>query len=966
MNRGESQLARNEGEIEHPVIVVIAEGKREQIGMAWIDMGFPNRISVVRISESSGRFPETVDCIQRIINPQIIIMSNYSFKGKLAEQIRDGMAEYGEQNIVFHEAAIRFFNDSEAFHRYSDICSPITKDIHGMRNKYLELSALGCLIKYCEHVEGANFATGTVQVEEVPPHGRLLMSMSTVSCLELVANSREGTKKNSLLSLFSPATTVGKRLLRSTLISPSTDKATIEQRLDSVTLLLSQEHTFFSLQALIPHFQFEKITRALIFHRKLVTPDNSRTAIANMLTLKKMLPLIGVLSKEMEGLTGGKCAVNPTGQSTELFKQIDENLNSPSVGIMMAKITEYINDKDMAEGGKGMKKGKTQVMKQQREIFAIHNGISGLLDVARATYLSLYDDIEALFEKYKENWNIKEMTLSHTRARGHYISVPKKYLENLTSDCIQVSTTKTKCTFSTHSLLSMVTRSKEALRECYQFTGQVLSALYVSLKEHVVELSRIMESVALLDMLHCFAGTIAQSHGVWCRPEISTVKSSADKDDTMEGGLVVKDGRHPIVASILEQQQDAAFTKEEFQPNDTTLLPHHQNVHFILGENNAGKSTYLRQQALIVILAQSGCYVPATRAKMQLYDRILTRLSSGDDIEGNSSSFQMECHELAAILKHASIDSLVLMDEFGRSTDIKDALALSWAAIEELVTRKASVLFATHFHDLAIMEQYYEGICTMEIKGSSMDMMAAPSTDESGSSAPRISSVHTIGKYDGSLAPKAYGIAHAKRLGFPKHLIELALEFRSKLANRNNYLYCNEHYEYVVDKLNWYAQEMAKDDKKEIYDDPEHLTTFCEQLKIDLKERGFDENTAPFMTNGKWAGEEDNHRFHEIDIAKYFPETDQSFSSGSDEEGDAANGHPVCAAEDQTQMTPTFAVVGDEENVAEENRQSATGNDSWSSRDVSMRKSSSASSANRFTQRPEVNNRILTTEKGIK
>ena len=111
MKRGESQLAQNEGEIEHPVILVIAEGKREQIGMAWVDMGFPNRISLLRISESSGRFPETVDCIQRTINPQIIIMSNYSFKGKLAEQIRDGMAEHGEQNIVFHEAAIRFFND---------------------------------------------------------------------------------------------------------------------------------------------------------------------------------------------------------------------------------------------------------------------------------------------------------------------------------------------------------------------------------------------------------------------------------------------------------------------------------------------------------------------------------------------------------------------------------------------------------------------------------------------------------------------------------------------------------------------------------------------------------------------------------------------------------------------------------------------------------------------------------------
>ena len=144
----------------------------------------------------------------------------------------------------------------------------------------------------------------------------------------------------------------------------------------------------------------------------------------------------------------------------------------------------------------------------------------------------------------------------------------------------------------------------------------------------------------------------------------------------------------------------------------------------------------------------------------------------------------------------------------------------------------------------------------------------------------------------------------------------------------------------------------TKDDKKEIYDDPEHLTTFCEQLKIDLKERGFDENTAPFMTNGKWVEEEDDNRFHEIDIAKYFPETDNQPSSGSDEEGDAATGHPVFATEDQTHMTPVITVVGDEENVAEENHQSASGNDSWSSRDVSIRKGSSTS-GNMFTQQPE-------------
>ena len=154
---------------------------------------------------------------------------------------------------TFHEAATRFFNDVEGYNIYSRISQKESFDFE-MRDKYLILSSICCLVKYCEHVEASNFGKHAVEIEEVAPDGRLLMNRASCLNLEIVVNKRNGSKSSSLVDLFRPSTSIGKRLLRSTLISPLTDLATIEQRHDAVEMLLSNEKIFFSLKYLLPKF----------------------------------------------------------------------------------------------------------------------------------------------------------------------------------------------------------------------------------------------------------------------------------------------------------------------------------------------------------------------------------------------------------------------------------------------------------------------------------------------------------------------------------------------------------------------------------------------------------------------------------------------------------------------------------------------------------------------------------------
>ena len=775
---GTNAVASDSNSGDPPIIIAVAEGRKSQIALAWIDLAIPNKISVVSISESSNRFPDTIDFV-RFIDPTHVLMSAYSFKGALYKHLTQSYIDDDINPPQFNEAATRYFNDMEAYATYEKICSPMTIDALGMRSKYLVLAAFGCVTKYCEYVEGAVFGLQCVEVQEKPPLGRMILSAAAIKNLEIVSNKRDGKKKNSLLSLFHTKTKTGERLLRSTLVSPSTDRQTINQRLDAVDVFLSNETALLRIRSILPKVRLEQSLRYLTFSRKLLTAETSQQAIKMILSLKSVLPQARALLGELEPLVSGGDA------KSELLEAVVKQLKNDTIEVVEKEIEKYIQYDFSLEKKEKLSSGRNAQLKEQREIFSIHSGISGILDVSRQTYISLLDEIDKLFDHYRLTWQLRGLRLGFNKKRGHYMSVPKLEAKNLPSHVIDRTNTTKFTTFTTHDLHTLVTRTREAVKECYTFTALCLKELNVSLQNCLIELSHIVESVAFVDLIQSFASYVVNSEGSFARPEI------LDPGAGTGGKIVVKQGRHPIVSALPNRQYVA---------NDTFVTPSNE-ITLVFGENNAGKSTYLRQQALIIILAQSGCFVPASRASISIFDRILTRLSCEDDIEGNISSFLMECQEISNILKKATKNSLVLIDELGRATSTIDGLSLSWALVVELANQiHCATLFATHFHDLHVLKNIHPNLSTLEIGNHSQRFLVGTCTND--------------------LIERDYGIKHAELCGMPKEVLELSEKLRAEFLkhdDRNSISVVNENREQegirleIGEKLNLYKQQILNE-----------------------------------------------------------------------------------------------------------------------------------------------------------
>ena len=302
---------------------------------------------------------------------------------------------------------------------------------------------------------------------------------------------------------------------------------------------------------------------------------------------------------------------------------------------------------------------------------------------------------------------------------------------------------------TTKELGSLVKRVYECIHECYHHTFVQIQDLLSNIRNQIKAISSIADTLAFLDLVSTFALVCSNSNYV--RPEINT----------RMGTIAIQQGRHPVAERL-----DGI----DFVSNDVLLMPS-RGFQLVLGPNSAGKSTYLRMVALAVVLAQSGCFVPATRCQLQLRDRILTRLSCEDDTEKNLSTFQLEASEAALIARSLTPQSLILFDEFGRSTSSKEALSLSYAVAEYLINTPALTLFATHFRELTLLSDTTESCFTSYFQFA-----------EDAKSHVR----HYSHKLLHGQPPDRgihYGIEHARFCGWPERLITEAREVRKMLSN---------------------------------------------------------------------------------------------------------------------------------------------------------------------------------------
>ncbi len=292
----------------------------------------------------------------------------------------------------------------------------------------------------------------------------------------------------------------------------------------------------------------------------------------------------------------------------------------------------------------------------------------------------------------REKTGIKSLKISYNRVFGYYIEVTNSYLSQVPQDYIRKQTLTNCERFITEELKELESRVLGAQERITRLEYELFDGIRKKVAEQLHRIQKTAKTIAELDVIVSFAETAVKNN--YCCPDV-----------TLDGKIEIKDGRHPVVEAIM--------TSAPFVPNDTTLDIEDNRTAIITGPNMAGKSTYMRQVALISLMSQIGSFVPATSAKLCIVDSIFTRVGASDDLASGQSTFMVEMSEVANILDNSTRQSLLIFDEIGRGTSTFDGMSIARAVVEHVNDKKkigAKTLFATHYHELTELEELCDGV----------------------------------------------------------------------------------------------------------------------------------------------------------------------------------------------------------------------------------------------------------------
>ncbi len=508
-----------------------------------------------------------------------------------------------------------------------------------------ELAPAGFLLDYLEKT--TNTVVPHVSAIKVyHDYNYLIIDDSSRRNLEIVSNLRDSSSQFTLLECVNFASTaMGSRMVRKNLLFPLTSKAEIEERLDNVTLFVQNRALNNSVR--------EKLSKILDIERLTGRIAMDRAHPKDLQALR--LSLSSWLSVRSE-IDDYNLAQMDDQSAIDIIELIENSiLDDPATSLTEGRI---------------IREGWSEELDKWRNI--------------RDNFSQILSEYEA---EIRESTGIQTLKIKYNNASGYFIEVSKGKLSFVPSDFIQRRTLVNGDRYTTARLQELEKELNEAGSRILELERDLFVEVRNRLKEYVPYLMDTANEIALCDTATSFAEA-ALLHN-WVRPEISEDKS-----------LVIKAGRHPVVENHIPNG--------EFVPNDLSVSAENDSEPsfcLITGPNMAGKSTYLRQNALIVLLAQTGSYVPASYCKIGITDRIFCRVGASDNLARGESTFLVEMSETANILRASTDRSLVIMDEVGRGTSTEDGLSIAWAVSEHLLNRiKCRTLFATHYHELTRLE----------------------------------------------------------------------------------------------------------------------------------------------------------------------------------------------------------------------------------------------------------------------
>ena len=575
------------------------------------------------------------------------------------------------------------------------------------------LVAAGALLSYLYETQ----KTQLTHITHIYPYltsKYMLLDSSTRRNLELTETLRDKQKRGSLLWVLDKTkTAMGGRLLRSMLEQPLVDLDEMEARLDAVEELcrdsISRDEMLEYLNAI---YDLERLLSKVTYKTA-----NPRDLIAFRNSLE-MLPGIKAVLSGFEG---------------QQLREIQQNLDSLQdiYGLLVASIEEE-PPFTIREGG------------------IIKEGFDATVDNLRSAKRDGKAWLAQLEEEDRERTGIKNLKIKYNKVFGYYFEVTNSYKDSVPEDYIRKQTLANAERYTTPRLKEL---EDTILNAEDKLTGLEYE-LFCNIRDSIaMEIERIQATAKALAKLDVYASlSLVSERNHYVRPKLN------DK-----GIIDIKDGRHPVVEQMI--------SNDMFIANDTYLDNGSNCISVITGPNMAGKSTYMRQTALIVLMAQAGCFVPAKKANIGVVDRIFTRVGASDDLASGQSTFMVEMNEVANILRNATANSLLILDEIGRGTSTFDGLSIAWAVIEHISNRKllgAKTLFATHYHELTELEGKMSNVNNycIAVKESGDDIVFLRKIVKGG-------------------ADRSYGIQVAKLAGVPEMVIARAKEIANQLSDND-------------------------------------------------------------------------------------------------------------------------------------------------------------------------------------
>ena len=594
------------------------------------------------------------------------------------EKIINQLSTYSPKEIIVNSAATALDNVhrfasvrlSSSFEKLSDeafdfngatelILQTISREeisSLGIGHSKAAVCALGAVISYLRDTQKTERIEVPSELDFYDKDDFMALDISARRNLELTKSMMSGDKKHSLLWVIDKTkTAMGKRMLRSWIERPLVNVTKITKRQNAVAELFDNE----------------------------LLRDDIREALTGINDIERLLSRIAYSTanaKELKSLSAAighfpiiKSKLDNT--SSAMLKSVYESIDL--LEDVKALIDSAIVDEPpftLREGGI-IKKGFNAEIDELNEI------------VGGGT--SLLADIEA---REKEKTGIPKLRVSYNKVFGYFIEVTNSYLDLVPEDYIRKQTLTNCERFITQELKELEGKVLGAKERLVALEYETFSTVRNQIAGEAMRIQRTAKALATLDVLASLAQTAYVNN--YCCPGI-----------TNDGVIDIKDGRHPVVETLLD---NAVFV-----PNDTLLDNNKNRCAIITGPNMAGKSTYMRQIALITLLAQIGSFVPAKSARICVVDAIFTRVGASDDLATGQSTFMVEMNEVSSIIKNATENSLIILDEIGRGTSTFDGMSIARAVLEYVVKKKtlgAKTLFATHYHELTAMEGMLDGV----------------------------------------------------------------------------------------------------------------------------------------------------------------------------------------------------------------------------------------------------------------